>query len=122
MKYEISDRVQIKGLDWYNENKDRINEVACGNTFFIPEMAKYCEKIVTISFVLPVVGVYHIKEDGGMFNWTDDMIEGLVEEEVGLIDVFSSRWVNEFNLPEGYIFKDQDGNIINATKIVLEKI
>lgn len=45
----------------------------------------------------------------------------LVEEEVGLVDKLSSRWVNEFNLPEGYIFKDENGNIINATKIVLEK-
>lgn len=25
------------------------------------------------------------------------------------------------NLPEGYIFKDENGNVINATKIVLEK-
>lgn len=45
----------------------------------------------------------------------------LIEEEVGLVDKFSSRWVNEFNLPEGYEFKDENGNIINATKIVLEK-
>lgn len=43
------------------------------------------------------------------------------EEEVGLVDKFSSRWVNEFNLPNGYIFKDENGNVINATKIVLEK-
>ena len=28
---------------------------------------------------------------------------------------------NEFNLPDGYIFKDENGNVINATKIVLEK-
>ena len=26
-----------------------------------------------------------------------------------------------FELPEGYIFKDENGNVINATKIVLEK-
>lgn len=31
------------------------------------------------------------------------------------------NWVNEFNLPDGYIFKDENGNIINATKIVLKK-
>ena len=31
------------------------------------------------------------------------------------------NWVNEFNLPDGYIFKDENGNVINATKIVLEK-
>lgn len=43
------------------------------------------------------------------------------EEEIGLVDNFSSRWVNEFELPNGYIFKDENGNIINATKIVLEK-
>lgn len=43
------------------------------------------------------------------------------EEEVGLIDGFSSRWINEFNLPDGYIFKDENGNVINAKKIVLEK-
>ena len=43
------------------------------------------------------------------------------EEEIGLVDNLSSRWVNEFNLPNGYIFKDENGNIINAQKIVLEK-
>ena len=29
--------------------------------------------------------------------------------------------INEIKLPEGYIFKDENGNIINTTKIVLEK-
>ena len=29
--------------------------------------------------------------------------------------------LNGFQLPEGYIFKDENGNVINATKIVLEK-
>ena len=43
------------------------------------------------------------------------------EEEARLVDNLSSRWVNEFNLPDGYIFKDENGNVINATKIVLEK-
>lgn len=45
----------------------------------------------------------------------------LVEEEAGLVDNLSSRWVNEFNLPKGYIFKDENGNVINSSKIVLEK-
>lgn len=31
------------------------------------------------------------------------------------------NWVNEFNLPYGYIFKDENGSVINTTKIVLEK-
>ena len=43
------------------------------------------------------------------------------EEGIGLVDNLSSRWVNEFSLPDGYIFVDENGNVINATKIVLEK-
>lgn len=29
--------------------------------------------------------------------------------------------INEIKLPEGYIFKDENGNVVNATKIILEK-
>ena len=29
--------------------------------------------------------------------------------------------INEIKLPEGYIFKDENDNIIKVTKIVLEK-
>ena len=95
MKYKVGDKVRIKSLDWYYDNRDRIDEVACGNTNFIPDMVKYCERIVTISSVLPTLEVYHIKEDGGMFNWTDEMIEGLVEEEVDLIPKFGEFSDNE---------------------------
>ena len=137
MRFKVGDRVRIKSLDWYYDNRDRIDEVACGNTNFIPDMVKYCEEIITISSVLPTLGVYHIKEDGGTFNWTDEMIEGLVEEEVDLIPKFgeysdnepldiptmTTDFVKEHGLPcpDGYEFRDEDGNIIEAKKIVLEK-
>ena len=33
-----------------------------------------------------------------------------------------SEWLkHEISLPDGYIFKDENGNVINATKIVLKK-
>ena len=137
MKYTVGDKVRIKDIDWYYDNRDRIDEVTCGNTNFIPDMVKYCEEIVTISAVLPTLKVYHIKEDGGMFNWTDEMIEGLAEKESDLIPKFgeysdnepldvptiTTEFAKEHGLPcpNGYIFKDENGNVINATKIVLEK-
>ena len=137
MKYKVGDKVRIKSIDWYYENKDRVDEVVCGNTIFIPDMIKYCDKIVTISSGLPTLKIYRIEEDGGIFNWIDEMIEGLVEEEVDLIPKFgeysdnepldvptmTTDFVKEYGLPcpNGYIFKDENGNIINATKIVLEK-
>lgn len=190
MKYKVGDKVRIKNLDWYYENRDKIDQIDCGNVCFVRNMATLCGKIVTISSILPTLEAYRIEEDDGEFNWTDEMIErlmerdgktypykigdrvvlkgknrcatitdlkydsfgnlsyyinidndkdnsivyptdlllpydnkveGLVEEKIGLVDTLSSRWINEFSLPEGYIFKDENGNVINTTKIVLEK-
>lgn len=56
MKYKVGDRVKIKSLDWYNENK---------NEREIIELSTY--------------------------------------------------------VPTGYVIKDENGNVINTTKIVLEK-
>ena len=78
MKYKAGDEVLVKSLDWYYKNRDRIDQVDCGSVYFIPDMKVFCNKIVTISSVWSTtLEVYHIKEDNGRFNWTDDMIEGL---------------------------------------------
>ena len=119
MRFKVGDRVRIKSLDWYNENKDEDDIVICGEFNFIVPMTKFCSKVLTIHE--DVADGYIMSEDKDGYVWTDEMIEGLAEEEVGLVDELSSRWVNEFNLPEGYIFKDENGNVINAHKIVLEK-
>ena len=234
-KYKVEDKVRIKSIDWYNENKDDYGYVWCTEFLFTPEHSKYCGRELTISHITEFEIPSYVMESNG-HDWTDEMIEGLVEEEgketswkpskeemdvlyslayitnkydehkeevitrlyqdlkreffngssyenmfpntendvrrrstiqvleyarsldnynqygkadidkniawlekqgksalearidnelveeeVGLVDNLSSRWVNEFNLPEDYIFKDENGNVINATKIVLEK-
>ena len=85
MKYKVGDKVRIKSLDWYNENRDKIGQVDCGRgcvyAYFAPSMVTFCGQIVTISSVQTSLEVYRIKEDGGTFKWTDEMIEGLAEEE-----------------------------------------
>ena len=147
MKYKAGDEVLVKSLDWYYKNRDRIDQVDCGNANFIRSMTKLCEKKVTISSVLPNIEIYHIKEDDGTFNWTDEMFEGLAEEGNNMNNIdklkristpaeenwfeIAKEWEREDKemdklkhetiLPEGYVFKDENGNIINATKIILEK-
>ena len=139
MKYKVGDKVRIKSIDWYNKNKDKWGVVLLGlDIKFYPNMAKCCGKVLTIKHALN--GAY-ITEEFDAFNWTDEMIEGLVEEETKsedeLLDEYeeltdrafkggyekckSDIELNGFQLPEGYIFKDENGNVINATKIVLEK-
>ena len=85
---------------------------------------KITEGKVTLTILTITSNKYIVEDNFGecgtlYFNTQDDW--KLMEDEVGLVDNLSSRWVNEFNLPDGYIFKDENGNIINAQKIVLEK-
>ena len=133
MKYKVNDRVRIKSLDWYNENKDKK-----GNVYFEGGEVKpcfshcmsiYCGQIMTISDTIGQL--YDMIEDDGRFCWVDEMIESLAEDEMIDLTSIVMETVEEktiqnalaygYNLPEGYQFVDEDGNVINATKIVLEK-
>ena len=152
LKYKVGDKVRIKSIDWYNENKDSNGNVVvlskvsrfswCENvrTVFTKDMSKFCGKVVTIEIVWTVN--YSIVEGTCIDYFTDEMIEGLVEEETknwadtsipdgpytvtydspSMNDSISKNNIhNEIILSEGYQFKDDNGNVINATKIVLEK-
>ena len=68
MKYKVGDKVRVR-------EDLNINE-KYGFLYAIDEMIK--KKIVTIAYVYD--GYYGIKED--VFMWTDEMFEGLVEEEL----------------------------------------
>ena len=135
MKYNVGDKVLIKNIDWYNKNKDIDGDVSCGDYDFVEGMKKFCSEVFTISE--DVGDGYLMLEDSYGYVWTDEMIEGLVEEEVDLIPKFgeysdnepsdvptmTTDFVKEHGLPcpEGYQFVDENGNIINATKISLLK-
>lgn len=64
-------------------------------------------------------------KDDGYRNWADKMIEGLAEEEMSLdkagqMTDFEYEGL-AYTLPDGYIFKDENGNEILTSKIILEK-
>ena len=155
MKYKVGDKVRIRSKEWYESHKNKFGKIWTvslsgeGIVCFDQDNAKYCGKEVIIFSVDPDNYVLR----GIPYEWTDEMIEGLTEEDnpfddnIPLPDSFVERMVHKiadselFNAepldiptmttdfvkehglpcPEGYIFKDENGNIINATKIVLEK-
>ena len=136
MKYKVGDKVRIKSLDWYNENKDDFGNIDINEDFtFYADRSRYCGKVFTISEVFD--NCYSVKEDNNEYYWIDEMIEGLVEEDVDLIPKFgeysdnepldvptmTTEFVKEHGLPcpNGYIFKDENGNEILTSKIILEK-
>lgn len=115
LKYKVGDRVRIKNFDWFR------NE---GTNMLAVYMTKYYSEVVTIKSVHN--GFYRIKEDGGQYCWIDEMFECKMEEET------KPKYEDEVNgeyystpkylvRPSGYQFVDENGNVIEAKKIVLEK-
>ena len=128
MKYSVGQKVKIRSLEWHQDNVNRYGIIECGKYEFFEPMNEYCGKVVTIKRIDD--DNYRIDADKGAFCWTDEMIEGLMEEPVlsapnitegVFIHEKDMKWTTEYILPDGYIFKDENGNVINAQKIVLEK-
>lgn len=78
MKYNVGDKVRIKNIDWYNENKDEYGDVSCGEYDFVSNMSVFCGKILTIDVDFEDE-TYLMKEDTDGFVFTSEMIESLVE-------------------------------------------
>ena len=78
MRFKVGDLVKIKSLGWYNANKDEYGYINCGSRAFFTKMSDLCGKIATIKEICKT-NCYRLEEYD--FDWTDEMIEGLVEEE-----------------------------------------
>lgn len=76
MKYKVGDKVKIKSLDWYYRNSDCMGNIQCGDWYFTVSQTSYCGKVLTISAICD--DFYMMKGIG--HHWTDEMIEGLVDE------------------------------------------
>ena len=133
MKYNVGDRVRIKSLDWYNQmlsipskivGKNDFVAIECGAHIFTKEMCKFCGRVMTIKDI--GIDFYLMDEDVLGYEFTDEMIEGLAKDET------KPKYEDEVNgeyystpkylvRPSGYQFVDENGNVINAMKIVLEK-
>ena len=78
MNYKVGDKVKIKSLDWYNQNKDGFGLIFCNNICFDEKMIEFCGKTVTIAAERDNK-YYFISEDNCLSFWSEDMIECLVE-------------------------------------------
>lgn len=78
MKYKPGDKVKVKSIKWYNDNKDDNDFIYCCNVRFVPLMSAYCDCILTIK--TSDQGFYHVEENSWV--WSDGMFEGLVEETI----------------------------------------
>jgi hypothetical protein len=93
MKYKVGDRVRIKSIDWYNENKNKFGSV-WGHYPFDKDMSKYCGKVMTISHIR---GDHYTMVENLVNYWTDNMIECKVEEETKPHNNMCKQLIDEMN-------------------------
>lgn len=72
MKYKVGDKVRVR--------RDLRIGTNYGDYMFVSGMDDYKGSVVTISDVFS--NVYYIKEDKGKWGWTDELLEGLAEDEL----------------------------------------
>lgn len=80
MKYKIGDQVRIKGVDWYNKNKDEEGYVK--GAFFDKSRVKFCGTTQTIDHASAMANGTIIYAFVGFYEFVgEEAIEGLVGEE-----------------------------------------
>lgn len=72
MKYKVGDKVRVR--------RDLQINRSYGAYTFVSEMSDYKGSVVAISEAY--LTCYCIEEDKGIWKWTDEMFEGLAEEEL----------------------------------------
>ena len=87
-KLELGQKVTIKSLEWYDSNKNaHTGNIPLSTESFVSDMSKYCGKTATIVDVFKDLGgedaiMYRIDIDHRDWNWTDEMFEPEVAENV----------------------------------------
>lgn len=84
MKYKEGDKVKVHTKEWFDNNcakNDVFNTYSStsssGSNSFVPDMQRFCGKIVTIKNARAFVESYLIQEDGGCWSWEDWMFEDM---------------------------------------------
>lgn len=140
-KYKIGQKVRVKSLDWYHNNKDGYGSVPIGDKKpkFTYNMSKYCGQVLTVDDHTEYEGEYYMIEDDGRYVWADEMFEGVVDDHQYHTDMSGryhpdsepdniDKYIQRFDgneckiaLPEGYQFVDREGNIIDTSIIMVTK-
>lgn len=113
MKYKVGDKVRVKSLEWYNENKGERGDVNLPNITFVSNMSKFCGRECTICDVKTNtstnVTYYGLEEDVLGYSWTGDMFERPVESnELNKVqdDEQTLKTVNDVDCEKPAVFEN----------------
>lgn len=107
LKFKVGDKVRVKSLEWYNDNKNYDGNIYGLNNKknFIKEMTCYCGQIFTIK---EIENDYYIMHDNG-FRWQDWMLE---DEPV------TEQLLKRNNMETKEMTKEEVSAYLSSTKIL----
>ena len=76
LKFKVGDKVRVKSLEWYNENKQKDGTIDFDGTIFTPKMSECCGKEYKI-IDIDEDGDYTLSIDDCWY-FSDDMLEDSV--------------------------------------------
>ena len=124
MKFNAGDKVRIKSIQWYNENKNDKDEVVTvqGSTFY-KRMARFCGDLKVIKGVYGTF--YRLESDLFYDNWNDDMIEGKfkapkTQEEIN--NYLSKMSIKDANNLLSIEKRLEDDKLVLPDSIIINKI
>lgn len=75
MKHKVGDKVRIKSIDWYKQNKAYKGYFSVDGVCFAPGMSEYCGKEATITEINECEEAFRIDIDKSKYWFNEGMIE-----------------------------------------------
>lgn len=114
MKHKVGDKVRIKSIDWYNENKNSCGNFKVNYLPFLKDMAEYCGKEVIITKIDEKSGTFRVNLDKHWFN--EEMIEEIPDTNSDIFQEIADtiRKIAEIIRKDniGFSVKEENGEII----------
>lgn len=112
MRFKVGDRIKIKGLDWYNANKDKYGSVGCFNVCMIGLLGKE----VVIDAIVDDLYLASDNGDGRSFYFNeclfeDDVVEP-IEEPCEYCCDYSDKTIGDY--ASDYIAISMHGGVLTA--------
>lgn len=130
LKFKVGDKVRVKSLEWYNENKDGSGEITAkeGEKFgvFHPNMRYWCGDVIKINSVINFG-----YRSNNCWRWYDWMLEDdVVTEEKQEVEQFEAvteekqevEQLNKNNMETKKMTKEEVLEHLNMTKILCTSV
>lgn len=96
-KYKVGDKVRVKSLEWYENNRGSNGDINTSGNCFVRDMSLYCGKEATITQTGKGFGYrnYQIDIDEGYWYWPEEVLEDIPNKEPSTIYTDLANAINK---------------------------